>query len=62
MPNLPQPSFDHEATLEELAGVGKNHRFDEIIDDEEFEDIRVICKRGDEEAGAWNELNAGEKY
>lgn len=49
MPNLPQRSFDHEATLEELAGVGKNRRFDEIIDDEVFADIQVICKRGDEE-------------
>ena len=49
MPNPPQPSFDHEATLEELAGVGKNRRFDEVIDDEEFEDIQVICKRGAEE-------------
>src|SRR5688572_19715151 len=49
MPNPAQPSFDHEATLEELAGVGKNRRFDEVIDDEEFEDIQVICKRGDEE-------------
>lgn len=47
---LPQSRpFDHEATLDELAGVGKNHRFDELIDDEEFEDIRVICKRGTEE-------------
>jgi SIR2-like domain len=43
------PSFVHEATLEELAGVGKNRRFDEVIDDEEFEAIQVICKRGDEE-------------
>ena len=41
MPNLSQPSFDHEATLEELAGVGKNRRFDKLIDDEEFEDIQV---------------------
>ncbi|MHB9098670.1 MAG: SIR2 family protein [Syntrophales bacterium] len=49
MPSDPQQSFDHEATLEELAGVGKNHRFDEIIDDEEFKDIQVICKRGDAE-------------
>src|SRR5216684_1157549 len=49
MPNPSQPSFDHEATLEELAGVGKNRRFDEVIDDEEFEDIQVICKRGTEE-------------
>jgi SIR2-like domain len=42
------PSFP-EATVEELAGVGKNRRFDEVIDDEEFEDIQVICKRGDDE-------------
>jgi len=49
MPNPSQPSFDHEATLEELAGVGKNRRFDEVIDDDEFEDIQVICKRGEEE-------------
>lgn len=39
-------SFDHEATLEELAGVGKNRRFDEVIDDEENEEIHVICKSG----------------
>lgn len=49
MPNPSQPSFDHEATLEELAGVGKNRRFDEVIDDEEFEEIQVVCKRGDQE-------------
>ncbi len=49
MPNDRQYSFDHEATLEELAGVGKNRRFDDVIDDEENEDIQVICKRGDEE-------------
>jgi hypothetical protein len=49
MPNPLQRSFDHEATLEELAGIGKNPRFDEIIDDEEFEGIQVICKRGTEE-------------
>jgi hypothetical protein len=49
MPNQQQPQFDHEASLEELAGVGKNRRFDEVIDDEEFDDIQVICKRGDEE-------------
>lgn len=49
MPNLPQPSFEHDATLEELAGVGKNRRFDGVIDDNEFEEIQVICKRGAEE-------------
>jgi hypothetical protein len=49
MPSPAKPSFDQEATLEELAGVGKNRRFDEVTDGEEFEDIQVICKRGDEE-------------
>jgi hypothetical protein len=49
MPNSPQIHFDHEATLEELAGVGKNRRFDEFIDDREFEEIQVICRRGGEE-------------
>ncbi len=49
MSNPQRPSFDHEATLEELAGVGKNRRFDDVIDDEEFEDIQVIFKRGDKE-------------
>jgi hypothetical protein len=43
------PSFDHEATLEELAGVGKNRRFDEVIDNEDNEEIQVICRRGAEE-------------
>jgi len=49
MTTVRTPSFAHEATLEELAGVGKNRRFDEVIDDEEFEEIQIICKRGDEE-------------
>ena len=49
MPIQKFPSFDHEASLEELAGVGKNRRFDEVIDDEESEDVQVICRRGGEE-------------
>ena len=48
MPNPQRPPFDLDASLDELAGIGKNRRFDEIIDDEEFEDIQVICKRGEE--------------
>lgn len=48
MPNV-QPSFDHEASLDELAGVGKNRRFDEIVDDADVEEIQIICKRGGEE-------------
>lgn len=46
MSNISQPLFDQEATLEELAGVGKNSRFNEIIDSDEYEEIQVICKRG----------------
>jgi hypothetical protein len=49
MSRQPPPAFDHEATLEELAGVGKNRRFDEVIDDEENEEIQVICRHGGEE-------------
>jgi len=49
MPNTLHPSFDHDATLEELAGIGKNRRFDEFIDDEEFDEIQVIAKRGGDE-------------
>lgn len=39
----------HEATVEELMGVGKNRRFDAVVDDEYDEEIKVICRRGDEE-------------
>jgi hypothetical protein len=49
MPSQKQPTFDHEATLEELAGLGKNRRFDEVIDDEDNENVQVICRRGGEE-------------
>jgi hypothetical protein len=49
MPNLQHAPFDSDASLDELAGIGKNRRFDEVIDDEEFEDIQVTCKRGGEE-------------
>jgi hypothetical protein len=49
MANQQKLSFDHAASLEELAGIGKNRRFDEIIDDGENEEIQVICRRGEEE-------------
>jgi hypothetical protein len=49
MPENRPLSFEHEATLEELAGIGKNRRFDEVIDDEGNEDVQVICKRGGDE-------------
>ena len=45
MPNPSLSSFDQEATLEELAGIGRNPRFDEAIQDEELEDIEVVCRK-----------------
>jgi hypothetical protein len=33
MPMSPQQRFDHEATLEDLAGFCKNRRFNAVIDD-----------------------------
>lgn len=38
MPQPFHPTFDHEATLEELASVGKNRRFDGIFYGGENED------------------------
>ena len=49
MSNSSRSPFRQEATLEELAGVGRNRRFDEIIDDEGLLDLQVICRRGEEE-------------
>lgn len=46
MPIRPQRPFKHEATLEDLAGFGKNRCFDAVIDDEDFAEIQVICKQG----------------
>ena len=37
--------LDHEATVEELSGIGRNRRFEQIVDDEEQEDIQVICRK-----------------
>src|SRR6266404_8275178 len=49
MPSPDYLPFDPEATLEEFAGVGKNRRFDQKIDNAEDEEIQVIYKRGDKE-------------
>lgn len=48
MPPTPRANslFDkHEATLDEMAGVGRNQRFDAIVDDEADERIEVVCRR-----------------
>src|SRR6266536_827744 len=49
MPSAEYPPFDPDATLDEFAGIGKNPRFDQKIDDDEDEEIQVIYKRGDVE-------------
>src|SRR3954452_1226300 len=49
MPTSLHSVFEHEATLEELAGIGKNRRFDSLLDDGDSEEIQVVCKRGTEE-------------
>ena len=46
---MPDISFEADATLDELAGVGRNRRFDEVIDEGDNENIEVICRRGGEE-------------
>lgn len=49
MPDQRKLSFEHAATLDELAGIGKNRRFDEVIDDGENDSVQVVCRRGGEE-------------
>ncbi len=49
MAERPRLLSDREITPEELAGVGRSRRFDEVIDNQEFEEVQVIFKRGDEE-------------
>lgn len=44
---MPVLKFDPEATVEEIAGIGRHAAFDEAIDDKEDESIQVICKRVD---------------
>ena len=43
---MPPLKFDPEATVEEIAGIGRHPRFDAVIDDKEDDSIQVICKRG----------------
>jgi hypothetical protein len=42
-------SPEYAATLDELAGIGKYHRFDNKLDDDNDDEIEVIYKRGDTE-------------
>jgi hypothetical protein len=42
---MPPLKFDPEATVEEIAGIGRHARFDEALEYEEFEDIEVVCRK-----------------
>ena len=46
---MPPLKFDPEATVEEIAGIGRHLRFDAVIDDKDADSIQLICKRGDDE-------------
>ncbi len=37
--------IDPEATVEELAGIGRHAAFDAVVDDKDDDSIQVICKR-----------------
>jgi hypothetical protein len=37
--------FDPEATLEEVAGIGRQAQFDKALEDQDFEDIEVVCRK-----------------
>lgn len=50
--------FDPEATVEEIVGMGRNTRFDAVVDDKDDESIQVICKRGDDEIPLANPARA----
>jgi len=55
---MQQLKFDPEATVEEIAGIGRHPRFDVVIDDKEDESIQVICKRGTDEIPLANPARA----
>lgn len=55
---MPSLRFDPEATVEEIAGIGRHPRFDAVIDDKDNDAIQVICKRGTEEIPLANPARA----
>ncbi len=55
---MPPLKFDPEATVDEIAGIGRHSRFDAVIDDKYDESIQVICKRGADEIPLANPARA----
>jgi hypothetical protein len=51
---MPPLKFAPEATVEEIAGIGRHPGFDAVIDEKDDDAIQVVCKRADganEESG-----------
>ncbi|MFK3650836.1 SIR2 family protein [Lysobacter enzymogenes] len=44
---MPSMKFDPEATVEEIAGIGRHTAFDAVVDDKDDDAIQVVCKRAD---------------
>jgi hypothetical protein len=47
--SAPASPVVHQATVEEVLGLGKNPRFDAAVDDVDYEELQVVCRRGKEE-------------
>ncbi len=55
---MPPLKFDPQATVEEIAGIGRCPRFDGVIDDKDDDSIQVICRRGTDEIPLANPARA----
>lgn len=44
---MPPLKFDPEATVEEIAGIGRHASFDAVIDDKDDDAFQVVCRRAD---------------
>ncbi len=44
---MPPLIFDPEATVEEIAGIGRHAAFDAVLDDKDDDTIQVVCRRAD---------------
>ena len=44
---MPPLRFDPEATVEEIAGIGRHAAFDAVIDDKDDDAIQLVCRRAD---------------
>jgi hypothetical protein len=44
---MPLLKFDPEATVEEIAGIGRHAAFDAVINDKDDGTIQVVCSRAD---------------